>query len=99
MTFRFLTLECTKSATYLYFFHLLVKKSKSFCSHTKTKCYPLLLEIVNMETFAERSVANSEVYLEHNFVCIWYCINRAVSIRQIEHSAVIGPLEIKDILL
>jgi len=58
-----------------------------------------LLEIVNMETSAECSVADSEVYLEHNFVCIWYCINRTVTIRQIEHSAVIGPLEIKDILL
>jgi len=52
-----------------------------------------------MEKFADRSVADSEVYLEHNFVCIWYCINRTVSIRQIEHSAVIGPLKIKDILL
>jgi len=51
-----------------------------------------------METFAERAVADSEVYLEHNFVCIWYCTNRTVTTRQIEHSAVIGPLEIKDIL-
>jgi hypothetical protein len=52
-----------------------------------------------METFADRSVADSEVNLEHNFVCIWYCVNRTVTISQVEHSAVIGPLEIKDILL
>lgn len=44
-----------------------------------------------MEKFAERSVADSEVYLEHNLVSIWYCINSSVSIRQIEHSAVIDP--------
>jgi hypothetical protein len=59
----------------------------------------LFLEIVNMETFAERSVADLEVDLEHIFVCIRYCINCTVTIRQIEQSAVIGPLKIKDILL
>jgi hypothetical protein len=60
---------------------------------------PLFLEIINMKTFAERSVADSEIYLEHNFVCVRYCTNRTVTIRQTEHSAVIGPLEIKNKLL
>lgn len=83
--------ESVKKCYILVFFYLLVKKSKSFYLIQKILYYPLLLEIVNMEKFAERSVANSEVYLEHNFVCIWYCTNRTVPIRRIERSAVIDP--------
>jgi hypothetical protein len=100
MIFHFLTREC-KKCNILVIFHLLVTNSKSFCSHTQKKntFFLLLLEIVNMETFAERSVADSKVDLEHKFVCIRYCINCTVTICRSENSAVIDPLEIKDIFL
>jgi len=83
----------------VFFFSPFSKEVEIILLSQKILFYSLLLEIVNMKKFADRSVADSEVYLEHNFVCIWYCINRTVSFRQIELSAVIGPLEIKDIRL
>lgn len=54
--------------------------------------FPTLLEIVNVEEFAERSVADSEVYLEDDFVCARNNINSTITTCQIEHCAVIGPL-------
>jgi hypothetical protein len=55
-------------------------------------------EVVDVEPFADRPITDREVYLKHYFVCVWYCwsrCSRGVAIRQIEHPAVIRPLEAK----
>ena len=52
-----------------------------------------------METYAGRTVAITEVNLEHNLAYIRFYIKRIGIIRRIESSSVIDPLEIKDVIL